>query len=77
MEEREIVRTIFHADVKDFFKKINLYNEFKQRKLFCKVCGKSITDSSFRIAKYIHNQWVFCCDSDLCLEKLDSINKSD
>jgi hypothetical protein len=78
MEEKEVIGTIFHDDVKKFFKKINLLNEFKQGKLICAVCGERITNENFRIAKYSRRKWIFCCDKDLCLERLSTpINESE
>jgi len=66
-EEQEVIRTIYHENVADFFESIGLYEELKQGELRCVVCDRVITLKSFRAVTRISNVLLFCCNKESCI----------
>lgn len=69
-EKEEIIRTIYHKDVADFFKLIGLYKELEQGKLRCTVCEELITLENFRAVIRISDKLRFCCNKESCIYNL-------
>ena len=70
--QKEIIRTIYHKDVADFFESIGLLEALQRGEIHCDVCGEQITLESFRASAKKSGKFLFCCDRGFCVQKLAS-----
>jgi len=70
--EKEIIRTVYHKDVTDFFKGLGLQDKLVQGKILCAVCGQAITLENFKAVTNIKGNLKFCCAQETCIEAFSS-----
>ena len=75
--EKEVIRTIYHKDVADFFESIGLSEELAQGEIRCIICGGIITLDNFRAVTRKSDKLLFCCDKESCIQEFTSYLKGD
>ena len=60
--EKEVIRSIYHKDVVNFFESIGLSRELERGEIRCSVCGEIITLNNFRAVTRKSENLLFCCN---------------
>jgi len=69
MKQKKItINAVYEKDLKNFMKKLNLWNDFKNKKLKCGFCGNIVTIENLLGFKLINNEPKAICDQ--CLTKI-------
>ena len=71
-DEKEVIRTIYHENVTEFFNAIGLTEEIAGGKINCAVCGQVITPENFKVVTKRSGKLLFCCDNESCIHALAS-----
>jgi len=69
MKDKEVIRTIYHKRVANFFESIGLFEELEKGKIHCFVCGEIITLDNFRAVIRRSGKLLFCCDKESCIHE--------
>ncbi len=75
--EKEIIRTIYHKDVANFFESIGLSEKLAHGEIRCSVCGEIITLDNFGAAARKSMDLLFCCNKESCIHEFISRLRSD
>lgn len=75
--EEEVFRAIYHEEVADFFKSIELSEKLTQGEINCSICGETITLDNFRVVTRKSDKLLFCCNKELCVQNFTSYLKGD
>jgi len=75
--EKEVIRTIYHKDVANFFESIGSSGELARGEIRCSICGEIITLNNFRAVARKSENLLFCCDKESCIHELISHLKGD
>lgn len=70
--EKEVIRTIYHKNVMEFFDAIGLTEEIVGGGIQCAVCGQIITPENFKVVTRRSGKLLFCCDNESCIHTLAS-----
>jgi len=70
--ESEVIRTIYHKDVANFFKSLGLFDKLKNGEILCSLCGDKLTVENFRAVTRKSRKLLFCCDKESCIQKFTS-----
>lgn len=70
--EKEIIRTVYHEDVSEFFEALGLSGKLDRAEIHCVVCGEPITLENFKAAINKSGNLLFCCDKESCIEGFSS-----
>jgi len=68
-KEKVKVNLLFEEGLKDFLEKYNLLQQFEDKKIFCKNCGKIITTDNLGFVEVMKNEVFFICDDVNCAER--------
>lgn len=71
-QQKEIIRTVYHKDVADFFGSLGLSEEVQRGEIRCSICGEQITLENFRAVSKKSGNLLFCCNQEFCIQKLAS-----
>ncbi len=66
-KEKEVIRTIYHKDVANFFESTRLSEKLAGGDVSCSICGEIITLDNFRAVTRKSGNLLFCCDKESCL----------
>lgn len=77
MEEKKVIRAIYHKDVVDFFESMGLSEKLERGEILCSICGGVITLDNFRAVARKLEDLLFCCDKESCIQELFSYLRSD
>lgn len=75
--EKELIKTIYHQNVKDFFTSIGCFSDLKRGKIRCTNCGKTLTLDNFKMVTKKSGQLLFCCDDENCLNNFSLCQGTD
>jgi len=75
--EKEVIRTIYHKDVANFFESIGLSEKLANGEIRCSVCGEIITLDNFRAVARKSENLLFCCDKESCIHEFTSRLRGD
>ena len=72
-QQKEIIRAIYHKDVANFFESIGLLETLQRGEIQCSICGEQITINNLRAIANKSGEYLFCCEKELCIQKLASM----
>ncbi len=75
--EKEVIRSIYHKEVVNFFESIGLSRELERGEIRCSVCGEIITLNNFRAVTRKSENLLFCCNKESCIHKFVSHLRGD
>jgi len=68
--ERKEVNAVLYDDIIEFFQKVNLYDEFINKKIICECCKQPITKENLALIKF-NERYLFICDNLECIDSLE------
>ena len=71
-QQKAVIRAIYHKEVVDFFESIGLLEALRRGEIYCDVCGEQLTLDNFKASSKRSGKFLFCCDKELCVQKLAS-----
>jgi hypothetical protein len=76
-KEKEVIRTIYHKDVANFFESMELSEKLAQGEFRCIICVEKITVDNFRAVARKSGGLLFCCDNESCIHEFASYLRGD
>jgi hypothetical protein len=70
MEKKEI-NAIHDDELDSLLKKIGVFNDYKDKKLYCCFCKDIIREDNFYAILPEKDDINFCCDKKACIEKIN------
>ncbi len=76
-KEKEVIRTIYHKDVANFFESMGLSEKLAKGGIRCNICGEIITLDNFRAVTRKSEDLLLCCDKESCIHEFVSHLRGD
>lgn len=72
-QQKETIRAIYYKDVANVLESIGLLETLQRGEFRCSICGEQITINNLRAIGKKSGEYLFCCEKELCIQKLASI----
>lgn len=68
-KKKDVIEVLHEKDLKNFLMELNKYNEFENKKIFCRFCREPITYENIYGIFLINGETEFICDKESCYAK--------